>query len=164
MENLHKQQKQGKGVKMVPGNKMPRIEVPENEQHLVHVLMQLPGYDDNTGKAKHQPFVQCYTVEKFNNLDKMRNFMGYKVAIVHDPRTEEEIAEDVDNDSDEARQLLSENVKGKKGKPVDRMNKKELIEKYTELFGVAPGGEFDTEKALREEITARIAFLESENK
>lgn len=149
MQELHEKQKYGETQPKVNANKDSKYQINENEQHLVHVLLRVPGMDERTEMPMHKPFVQSFYPDVFNNMDKNQAFKTYIARIIHDPRTTASIAEDLANDN--------------KDLPVSRMNKEQLEKRYCEVYNVeAVPVELDTNEKIREEILTRIQFLADE--
>lgn len=141
LEELRLNSLQGIDSKTVKANKNPKHDVKEHEQHLVHVMLCIPGHDPITGKKLHKPYMQKYYPEVYQSMLRDNGFRGYETEVVHMPSNAP---------GNEAKK------KETAEKPIERMNKTELKNKFVEIFGVEPEGNPAPEE-LRTFITEELA-------
>lgn len=149
MADLHEKQRMGEAQPKKEANKDPLYKINENEQHLIHISLRVPGVDERTEQPMHKPFIQKFYPEVFNQMDKNQAFKGYIARIIHDPRDAASIAQDLANDNLET--------------PLSRMNTAQLQARYREVFNTEEVPEdLNTNEKLREEIQTRINFINEE--
>lgn len=128
MKNLAIKQSLGT-VKKVKANQDDKYEIDEHEQHLIHITLETPRFNEVTGERLSKPHVRCFYVNDFEKMsrtvkDKTKKndfpenaFRGSLVRIIHDPR-----------DTKSTKTALS------KSEPtLDLMNESQLRAKYFEL-------------------------------
>lgn len=84
----------------VTANKDSKFEIPVNEQHLVHVEIETPNYNQLTGQKTSVPFVQSFYPIEFARMEKDGAFAGKDVKVIHEPTAEKKVivpAEDKSN-------------------------------------------------------------------
>lgn len=60
--------------------------VPKSEERFYHVKLQVPQYDERTGKSKTRPFIQKFGIKQFEtNVRANLKQQGYVIEILHDP-------------------------------------------------------------------------------
>lgn len=77
-----------KNNNQLPGNKVDasNFTVPEGEEHLYHVKIEVPQYDQSTGEKLSTPRIQAFTHKMFrSSLMKSLKQLGFKLEILHDP-------------------------------------------------------------------------------
>lgn len=59
--------------------------VEKSEEHLVHVELEIPNYDNATGAKLSKGFVQKYGVREFEAAKANGGFTGYATRVLHSP-------------------------------------------------------------------------------
>lgn len=73
-------------IKHMDGNTDTSYRMPEIEQNMVHVELDLVlPYDPATGKRKSAPYVQKYWPAEYLASRERGGFAGYKVRVLHKP-------------------------------------------------------------------------------
>lgn len=131
---------------------------PAHEKHLVHVELEIPGFDPATGARTSIPWTQKFYPNEYKAMEKTNAFAGHKVTILHDPSNEVEGVEP--EDSFEPKIVSNP---GAGISLIERLDKKKVAELqgiYKEFRPneVPPADK----KALVEEIEKHITFMNDE--
>jgi len=84
IEDLKQDQMSGVN-ETVTANKDSEYQIPKNEEHLVHVEIETPNYNQVTGEKTSVPFVQSFYPFEFAKMEKDGAFAGKDVKIIHQP-------------------------------------------------------------------------------
>lgn len=84
IENLKQDQMAGEAQK-VKANKNSEYEIPANEEHLVHVVIETKNFDTATGEKLSVPFVQSFYPLEFKRMEDQGAFSGKDVEVIHEP-------------------------------------------------------------------------------
>ena len=113
--------------------------VPKGEEHLYHVKIEVPQFDQSTGQRISIPRIQPFTHKMFKSrLVNTLKQLGYKLEILHDPT-----------------EFLAE--KKSKAQPMTREERiKAKIIEDLRAQGILKDPNEKTEEQLREEILAEL--------
>ena len=172
-----KDKQNSEDIETIPANRRKGDYINTHEQHLLHAEIEDPAFDPKTGAKLSKAAIQKFYPKDFALMVKEGAFKGLKVEIVHEPeekaitrpvKTEVENTMNITSEALGMDAFLKANEKaesdsGKKSpstKSLDRMNEKEIREKYEEVFGEIAEETFSISQ-MRDAIIEKLAMKET---
>lgn len=167
--------------KMVKANRDSSVEIPEVEQHLVHVSIETPDFDKSTGAKKSVPTITNFYPKEFVKMTAEGAFLGKDVVIIHQPEGLDDVKakpENRANTSESAHvavnsELIKADLAAGKGitavaqplivsnlgtdEDLTKLKQKDLLALYEKEFGVAHENQRETKGNLVKAIQDKRA-------